>query len=92
LVRAAALLGERLKVIGLDARRAASGHLPRLITELAAATDDDDLDRRVCEAACDLAGMNSALLCRAKSSCEATTAPHPANAVVFRNFRRDIPF
>lgn len=62
LERACAMLGDRLRALGIEAPRSRGGRVARLATELAGLTDEDELRRRVCSSVCDLAGMNSSLL------------------------------
>lgn len=62
LERCAALLGERLRVIGGSPHEGATQRLARHAARLTQAAEPAELERRICAAACDVASMDSSFL------------------------------
>ena len=62
LERCAALLGERLRVIGGSPHEGATQRLARHAARLTESAEPAELERRICDAACDVSSMDSAFL------------------------------
>lgn len=70
LERCAALLGERLRVIGGSPHEGATQRLARHAARLTESAEPAELERRICDAACDVSSMDSAFLALADDSGE----------------------